>query len=885
MSARLTARPIVRMLALFAIAAALLAAFPGRPAGAQNRPEIQALDNAQTQFGTGVFQRTSLSSDQDAGIPGDLNGAVQLAPSGTLNPWEKEPVELPDNVAGDDGARAGAAVVSIGNRLVVIGGTTATSGRANTILWATVDQTLGGIVNHGVPSTDSRFRDENWLFSTLPTVEHTLIEDAGCPPVSAITSPGAAAIASGPNSGFIYVVGGNFACGLTDEYTSSAVQVLAVTESGVAPVAGPGGFSRLPSEEIGGTPFRGVESPGVAIVPVSSTRAYLYVIGGRSTFFSVDNGFPVSQVERGIFYIEINPSTGAFVGDWQAAQLIPLPGTPLPGDDGYGLYNHAAVVVDSAPVTAGASTVSRGIVVAGGNTSVAGSEPNPFVYRATVNESNGALSWDDTPSVDDRQVPFVQENMSGISYNNKLYLIGGTAAGSTAPVRAVQTANYNDSLLFRNFADSTSPEYFVGRGSNVLPEPRSDTGATVIDAVPPANNPTQDLGTAWAYVVGGTDAGGVPSRFIYRGRIGGAEAQGDIRTNEGWFFSRVFSVAYTNAGQPKRDARVLSIRWAADIDRGANANADMIVQFRRTLRADPTCTNESVFGAGDAWLTLPKNAATGFYSQDNSAANPFNVITLGEVPSLGLINATCFQYRVRFLQNGVTGADDNGLGGVAADGANRGATPRLLSMNIERVPVGAPDIRAKVFEALTFNGAPAGSPLANRVAGLSITLQNLNAEDPNATQDAGLENDGSFYVHLCIANESKGEQLNLPTLPVADPASLPCAKAYYEVYKWQMEAGAELRLDNRSSSTPQGNPFVQGWRNPQTGAAIPNLNALFSEPGTYKVALLIDTSNFVNEDTPGEANNLVQNLNNGQPKLLTVVGPPVTLLNLPLVRR
>jgi hypothetical protein len=878
-SAPLTVRPLLRLTALLAIAASILVAFPGRPAGAQNRPEIRALDNAQTEFAAGAFQRASLSSDRDATINGDLAGAVQLAPVGTLRPWERVAVSLPERSdLGDDGAREGAAVVSIGNRLIVIGGSNG-SGATNTILYASVDQTLGGITDHGVPASDPRFRDESWLFSTLPAVEQA----TGCSPESEITRAGAAALPTGPNTGFVYVVGGNFLCGDAN-LTSSAVQVFAVTADGVGPTAIP--LQRLPSEEQD-TGLRGVESPGVVVVPVNSTRAYLYVIGGLSTYNNEFFG-PTSQAERGVFYIQINPATGAFVGDWQAADPVPLSQSVPFGEPGYGIYNHAAVVVSSAEVTAGAPVQRRGIVVAGGLVGDQNNRQlNTFVFRATINESNGALTWDSSPSVDDQQVPFVQEGASGISYNNKLYLIGGAPNESPASTPWVQTATYDDALLLRNFAGSASPEYFVGRGSNVLPDPRQGTGATVIDAIPPADNPTSDLGTAWAFVVGGSDASGDPSRFIYRGRIGGDEAEGNVRANEGWFTSRVFSVAYQNPGQAKRDARVLSIRWAADIDRATgNSAADMIVQFRRTLRADPNCTDESVFGSvpADAWITLPKPAGSTFYSQDNSAANPFNVITLNEVPSLGLINATCFQYRVRFLQNGLTG-DTDGVGGLPGEAADRAATPRLLSMNIERVPVGAPDIRAKIFEAITFSGAPAGSPLANRVAGLSITLQNLNVEDPNATQDAGLENDGSFYVHLCVANESKGEQLNLPTLPVADPSTLPCAKAYYEVFKWQMTAGAELRLDNRASATPEGDPFTQTWKNPTDNAAIPDITALFREPGTYKVALLIDTTDFINEDTAGEANNRVENLNNGQPKILTVIGPPVTLLNLPLVRR
>lgn len=873
--ASLRTHRILRAMALLAIAITIVAGFPGQPAEAQGS-EIQTLDNSQVQFARGVFQRTSISPDLSpiSTVPPDVRGAVQLAPTGALKPWEKIAVELPTarTAQGDDGTRSDAGVVALGNRLFVLAGTNG-AGSTDTALWASLNQITGDIITHGVASGDPRFVDENWLNVPLPAAA---IVPNCVQPIAKRTRAAAAALPTGANSGFIYVVGGltPFDTGCGDgatELTASGIQIGRVAEDGALTWASssnqlPSGPILVGDVEVDLGP-RGVERSAAVVVRTASGKAFLYVIGGLSTYDRITG--PESAVERTVFRSEINPTNGT-LGDWVRDDNVPLLGGAL------GIYDHIAAHVTTTVNTDAGSSVKDGILIAGGFTGLNQSDPSIFVYRATINPADGDLTWDATPSSDGNEVTLGlggQVGMSSVAYNNKIYLVGGAVPSDPPAERGrdtVLTATFNDNLELQPIPGST--EYFVGRSQAVLPlGPRIDSGAALMDALPPPDNPTGDLGSAWALVVGGFDGSGQRSRFIFRGRIGGDEADGSIRATDGWFYSVPFNVTFQRPGQSARNARVLSIRWAAEVKRTANANADMVVQFRKSLRSDPNCPDESVFGANDRWFTLDADPASPFHSLDSTAERPFNTVTLRDAFGTEDFIATCFQYRVRFIQNGL---DANGLP-VAA--ASPSGTPRLFSMNIEKVVAGNADIRVKGFG---YN-APGG-----RLANLDMVIQNLSLEGLENTQDAGLDdNDGGFWVHLCIAYAAPGQgtpTLDLPTLPLADGQKVPCMRAYYQVYKWQMRSGRELAL-----LTSGG----QAWRRQISDTeeeTISDIRSLFSEPGTYRVALLLDTWNYVREGTAGELNNRGEEAgNNNQPQILTIeiTGPPINVIYMPQIRK
>jgi hypothetical protein len=685
-----------------------------------------------------------------------------------------------------------------------------------------------------------------------------------------------AALDNGNNTGFIYVIGGLIravdGCDFLEEFTSSAVQIGVVDASGDITWSS---ATALPSGPIPGstepsTP-RGVEQASATVVRTASGRAFLYLIGGLSTFVTI--GDP-STAERTVFYAQIDQSTGA-LGPWVRGEDVPVIDPSPETTEPIGIFDHAATAVTSVENSGAASLIRDGIVVYGGlvKPTNLGLEANAFLYSATINPDSGAVTWDQDPGVNNTRVTLAgsaQYGTSAVSYNNKLYMIGGRVIGGT-PLATVQTAIFNDSLLIEPIS-AGSGDFFVGGSTNVLPNGgRRDAGVAVMEAVPPADNPSEGIGSAWVFGVGGADASS-GSPFIFRGRIGGEEADTRLRASEGWYYSNVFDVTFQRQGQAARNARVLSIRWAAEVNRASNANADMVVQFRKTVRADPTCPNESVFSTtaqSDRWITLDGDPASGFFSKSGSTTEPFNTVTLREVFGTEEFIATCFQYRVRFIQNGI----DSNNRPIA--GADPSGTPRLFAMLIEKVVAGSPDIRIPQggFSADVQNG---------RMVGLTTVIQNLNLAGLPDTQDAGLDQDGSFYVHLCVAYAPPGQPaptLDLPTLPLADGTRLPCMVAYYDVYKWQMRAGQSLAM------VPSGE---QVWRDPNTSAAIADVRSLFSQPGSYKVAMLIDAWNYVAEGTAGEANNLGQEEYSGnQPQVLAfeITGTPINLVRLPLIRR
>ena len=878
MLARLNLQRPMRALSLLTVAIALLAAFPYHPAAAQPQSVIQTLDDQQNEFASGSFQRTSISPDQNpiTTTPADKKGAVQLAPVGILKPWEKVVVELPDRTAtGDDGTRVNSGVVALGSRLFVIAGTNG-AGSTNTVLVAQVDQILGDIVPHNVAPSDPRYIDDRWLNDPLPALPAGSSHFDDCVDTTpARTRAAAAALATGAETGFIYVVGGVIPIDVcSEELTSSAVQIGAVTADGdITWSSGPA----LPSVPVfdGDLRKRGVEGATATVVRTSSGKAFLYVMGGLSTFSAIS---PESRLEKSAFYAEIiNPATGA-LGAWVLGSDIPIFDTSSDA----GLYDHVAIAVTSTTNGAQSSTIKDGIVVAGGNTAIAtfgSTEVNDFVFRAAIDPSSGALTWDQSPSVNGNNVTMAgsgQTGMTAVSYNNKLYMIGGRPLGQPV-VDSVQTATFDDNLEIQTVPNSS--EYFIGSGTSVLPNgPRADAGATVIDALPPADNPTATLGSAWVYGVGGTDATGNRSRFIFRGRIGGDEADGGLRATEGWYYSSVFDVTFQQAGQSRKDARVLSIRWAAEVERGSNTNADMVVQFRKTLRSDPTCPNETVFAASDPWFTLDADTSSGFFSQSSTAAKPFNTVTLKDAFGSEDFIATCFQYRVRFIQNGL---DPNGRPIAAASASG---TPRLFSMNIEKVIAGSPDVRIAQdgFET---------DVRAGRMVSFSTVIRNLNLAGISDTQSVGLDDDGSFFVNLCVAFALPGQPaptLDLPTLPVADGQIPACSRAFYNMPKGPLTPGANYDLRYYELNQAR---VPQGWQRNSDQSLMTDIRELFSEPGTYKVAMLIDMWDYVPEGTAGEANNRGEEaFTSNQPQILTfeITGPPVKLnnfVNLPMIRR
>lgn len=902
MLARDNVRRHIPFVSLLTIVVALVTLLPGRDASAQQGIQ-QTLDNEQREFARGTFFRTSLGPDRDAGDPNDLEGAVQLAPVGFLRAWETvQGGGLPVPLSG-----AGSAV--IGRRLFVVGGSRGDSAdsltNSGSAYWANFNQVTGGYQAHGI--TDGRFfGNENWLRSQLPAVQ--MIPGCESFVLSERTRASVVALQTGADTGYVYVIGGSLIddeqnCN-TDNLTTGVVQVGVVNGDTITwrqqqPLRSP---NRVPSGtfDSAGTGIDsrvlGVEGAAAVLVPVAGDRAFLYVIGGISAY-SLNEGPSVgvrNMINRAVFYTQVN-ADGTFSAPPSVAgsNLIvsgspwarSLQDVPLQGG-ATGIYDHTAM----AAISVVGATPEYAIFVAGGRQNLAGDALNEFVFRGRINPANGVVEWTDQPNPANEQVTLEGDRrygMAGVAYNNKLYMIGGRSG--TGASAKVQTSVHDDRLELLRVPGTS--QYFIGNtGPDVLPAPRYGGSAALMDALPPADNPSGNdtLGSAWAFVVGGNAPNGVPSDSLYRGRLGGFdEVTEGNRTNEGWFYSHVFPVTIAAEGR-QNDSRVLSVSWFAEVNREINSNADLRFQFRKVNGANPNCPGESVFRETDQWYDLDGDAGSGFFSR----AGGENKVRLSEVFGSEDFIATCFQYRVRFLQNGLSGE-------VAAQPAAGGAgiTPRLFRVTIEKVlPTGTPDIRLRNFEAATGVGGALTS--------FDVTIQNLNTRGIENTLAANTQDNGTFWVTLCTQRSDLEQPppvlnaSNLPAMPVADGQIPDCVVAFYGVLKYQMTPGAVMRL--QSETDPAGNP--QRWirvrddqgqliRNSDgsIGAPIDDVRELFRRPGNYAAAVLLDMWNYVAEGTAGEANNRGEEPDArpapNQPWVVNFTVRSQSQVNLPLVRR
>ncbi len=891
--------PFVSLLTMFV---ALVTLLPGHNVRAQQGVP-QTLDNEQREFARGSFFRTSLGPDRDTSDPNDLNGAVQLAPVGFLQPWQTvQGGGLPEPLAG-----AGAAV--IGRRLFVVGGSrgTGAGGATNSgfAYWANINQITGGYQPHGI--TDGRFfGNENWLRSELPAVQ--MIPECQDFTIRERTRASVVALQTGADTGYLYVIGGSLIdsernCNF-ENLTTGVVQVGVVNGDTITWRSQPSlpSPNRVPSGtfDTAGTGIDsrvlGVEGAAAVLVPVASNRAFLYVIGGISAYNPTESpSFGVrNMINRAVFYTQVNAD-----GTFSAPPSVPgsnqiAPGSPwarslqdVPLEGGaIGLYDHTAAL---ATTTVG-GTPEYAIIVAGGKQNVAGDQVNEFVFRGRVNPTNGVVSWSDRPNPANEQVTLEGDKRFGltsVAYNNKLYMIGGRGTSSTTVSGKVQTAVHDDQLELLRVPGAT--QYFIGNaGPDVLPAPRYNAGAALMDALPPADNPTGNdtLGSAWAFVVGGNTPADVPSDSLYRGRLGGLDEviEGN-RTNEGWFYSNVFPVTITADGV-QNDSRVLSVSWFADVSRQVNTNADIRFQFRKVNGANPNCPNESVFRATDRWYDLDGDSGSDFFSR----ASGENKVRLSDVFGGEDFIATCFQYRVRFLQNGLSGE-------VAAQPVNPGITPRLFRVTIEKIlPTGTPDIRLRNFAAETGVGGALSS--------FDVEIMNLNTRGINSTIAANTQDNGTFWVTLCTRRTDLQQAppvldaSSIPAMPVADGQIPDCVVAFYGVLKYQMTPGAVMML--RSGTDPTGNP--QRWirvrddqgqliRNSDgsIGTPIADVRELFRQPGNYAATVLLDMWNYVAEGAAGEANNRGEEPNArptaDQPWVVNFSVRSQSQVNLPLLRR
>jgi hypothetical protein len=738
-------------------------------------------------------------------------------------------------------------------------------------------------------------------------ITDTGIDVACATPTAQRTRSGVASVTTGTDTGYIYVVGGAVNPGPDDcvlgGTSTPLVQRGTVAADGTitwatlsnAYLPSPRAQPSVDDGITNGARTLGVEGASVVIVHTKGSAGdhyYLYVIGGKSRYLNLaDTSTTLTRALATVYYSEINisdgslkhPTNGSTTSVWARDKNIDLVVTPSANE---GLWDATATATS---VTVG-NDLKSAIFLAGGSldsdTTANLTKLNPYVYRADVNKDTGALTWAAGAStVGSQQVTLAaRRGMTSVAYNNKLYMIGGrTADGLDTGVATVPTAFYDDNL---DLIKLDATDFFIGTSDTVLNQGgaayRSSLGAAVVRAEPPTNA-VGTISSAWVFVLGGNDRAGAYRDTVFLGKIGGDEASDVKRVPDGWYYSGVIKTSFefgTGSSATNRQARVLAMHWATDIDRAANPNADIKLEFRKTITATGECPSESVFTSSteDRWRG-PIDGFTSnstFFSQSaTSTATLYNGVTMADIFGNEQVNASCIQYRAHLMQNA-----------TGSGASSPSISPKLLSVYIEKVVVGNADLN------IPENGLSA-TITKGGISAFSIKVQNLSDKGigetlsvPEARLSSAAPPNGSFYVFLCMARTDLTQAA--PSLTLPDPNALPAgyetncpAAALIEGY--EMDKGTIIDL--RQSKNAAGDPR---WYSNTTNQPISDIMSLFEAKGHYKVGLVIDPLNLVPEGiTTGETNNRGETaaLPNGTIIAFDVTADPVNILLLPLVWR
>lgn len=892
-----------RRLAPLALVMLIVGIVPNWPNASQAQSGIidQALDDTQSDFVRGNFLGAAVSPDHRRDVLStDADGAVQLTPIGILNPWPLGGL-LPRGLA-DHG------VAVVRDRLFTVAGAIS-DGSTDAVYGVRIDQSTGNFIPHGNEvNPDGRYVTPNWTNDPLPPAQGSFYEACtGTNLLTVRTNTAVASLDKGDGTGYIYAIGGIArlpSCGLlgtptrlAEAMTVPTVQRGEVGATGIITWTGGNTLinAYLPSPlVINDTPTSiyadhklGIYKSQALVARAPNGKYFLYVMGGEIRYpnfnFEPDRTDRRSIATPAVFYTEIDPATGNFkhplnsstTAPWARTTNIPvLP--PAGGDPAqtFGLYDHVATVARAVSGTGVNAVFRDAIFIVGGyvDSNVApnpllNSNRNPYVYLATI-ANDGSLSWDRTPT----RVGTTQDNLdppgtlvategnpvaalAGMAFNNKLYLIGGTTGpDNTNALDSVITGVYDGDFQFQPLL--TDSEFFVGRDqiTPVLPAKIAGPASATMQASAPANDP--NAAAAWAFVVGGQNEVGELSDAIYTGRVGGVgeTSTNAVRSRDAWYYSRYIDTSLERAGQDNSAARVLKIRWATEIDRSSNANADIQLDFRYVRRSDLRCDAGAFDDILNPWFALDGDLNTSFRSHNLTTTNPLNEVELEELFDGQEFNATCIQYRARITQNGVTDGTPNVP-------SNPAVTPRLLNISLEKTLPGYPDLRVLVesdFQVIVENGA---------FADIDLGLINLNGDNPDdVTQTLAANHfgeDGEIQVALCWSYDpdQAPPDPEFPTLPWTGTDRIPCAPVYTSINRLDLSPGASVTLSR----------FSEWLQNDPNNSGIPldepfgDLGELFLEPGYYKLAVIIDPTDLLNEGTNGELNNRLEQLNNGTP--------------------
>jgi hypothetical protein len=781
----------VRALTLVVALLTVLAILPPAPVAA-SVIRVVSLDDTQPEFGAGsrtltAVIPTTLSNDPISGQvtepyagakPGD-QGGLAMAAIRALR-WGA----IPDSPLPAARTEIGAAV--IGNTIWVVGGS---SGGTAPTYHSTVYR---GTVNtsYGQPGAGVI----NWTTSiSLPSVSH-----ADTPPFSnplaERTNAAVAALRTGGNAGYLYVIGGAVAPGST--FSSNSVIVGDVDANGnltwrTSPTY------KLPSGV-------GLEGARAFVHTTAAGKTFLYVVGGRND----PPGSPLPNLSNRVYYAEINPSNGNLNlgGDNRTWQFVTMP---------QAVWN-TAVTVGRYTNADGTVTQDLFFIYGGGTSAGIENVDTGTVWKGVINPTTGAITWEDSTTGGNAVIPGNRNSHGAVEFNGAIYLIGGRSGGT---INRNGYASYIDPANLRIFKDGALNFY------------QDDFGALPASADPGRRNagvvlvPTSNPNYAFAYLIGGTD-GTVIRSEVFRATIGPSADQTFYPTT-GYYYSKPFSMLDLINEQ---QATVRKMTWLTNID-PANGG-DIEVEYRVYSPSSGNCADTE---GGWTQARDPDAGGTRF-SKFNPSGAAYAINAQEYSESQLLPPGNCFQYRLTFRRGSV-----------------QNASPVLLRLGMEVIVPGNPDLNWPTNAVTTTqntDGTTRGVEVRLRNQNLTDSGPTQPANVCHASQP-GCNPEGTFFVDVFIF--PPGATPISPTLPLfapggaslSNPELAPYHRACLQIPKWVMQKDTTFLIAETFRWSDIKAVGISGCVSAATNASNGTgkiLRDFFDQgSGTYKVILVADT--------------------------------------------
>ncbi|MGQ9892217.1 MAG: galactose oxidase, partial [Roseiflexus sp.] len=781
------ARALTFVVALLTV----LAILPPAPVAA-SVIKVVALDDTQPEFGAGsrtltAVIPTTLSNDPIAGQvtepyagakPGDQGGLAMAAVRALR--WNSSP----DSPLPAARTEIGAAV--IGNTIWVVGGSSGAATYHETVYRGTVN------TNYGQPGAGTI----SWVPSnSLPAVSHADNSPYNNP-LAPRTNAAVAALRTGGNAGYLYVVGGAVAPGST--FSSNSVLV--------GDVAADGNLTWRTSPEYKLPSGVGLEGARAFVHTTGAGKTFLYVVGGRND----PPGSPMPNLSNRVYYAEIDSSNGnlALGSDNRTWQFVMMP---------QGVWN-TAVTVGRYTNADGTITQDLFFIYGGGTGATVENADTGTVWKGVINPTTGAVTWEDSTTGGNATIPGNRNSHGAVEFNGAIYLIGGRSGGT---INRNGYASYIDPANLRIFKDGTLNFY------------QDSFGALPFDANPGRRNasvvlvPTSNPNYAFAYLIGGT-SGTAPSEKVYRATIGPNQDDQTFYPSTAYYYSKPFSMLDLINEQ---QATVRKMTWLTNIDQ-ANGG-DIEVGYRVYSPSSGNCADTE----GGWTQARDPNAGETRFSKFNPGGAAYAINAQEYSEDQLLPPGNCFQYRLTFRRGLVTTA-----------------SPVLLRLGMEVIVPGNPDLHWPTNNAVTTTQNGDGT-----TRGVEVRLRNENLTDSGPTQPAnvchasqpGCNPEGTFFVDVFIFPPNVTPIS--PTLPLfsgsefalSNPALAPYHRACLQIPKNVMQKNITYRIaENARWSDIQAvgidgcvssaTNFVRG-----TGKILRDF--LDQGSGTYKVILVADT--------------------------------------------